>query len=146
MKDKEKLKSFENKKARFDYQIYDSFEAGIELNGLEIKAIRERKLNLSGSHIKIISDEVFWLGGEIGVREGDSQRTRKLLLKRQEINKIFGKMSKEKLSIIPLKVYFKRGKVKLLFGLAKGRKIHDKRSVIKQRDLERENALIFKKI
>ena len=144
MKAKNDSKSFVNKKARFDYQINDQFESGIVLNGLEIKAIRSGRINLTGSYAKIISNEIFWLGGEIGVKEGDSQRTRKLLLKRNEIDKIFGKLSKEKLLLVPIKLYIKRGKAKLLLGLAKGRKSHDKREIKKIKDLERENAMIAK--
>lgn len=144
MKDKANCKSFINKKAIYNYQIFDKYEAGIGLNGLEIKAIRNGKVNLTGSYVKVISNETFWLGGQIGVKEGEAQRTRKLLLKRPEIDKIFGKLSKEKLSLIPIKLYFKRGRAKLLLGLAKGRKSHDKREMIKNRDLERENARILK--
>lgn len=140
MKAKEGSKSFINKKARFDYQIDDQFESGIVLNGMEIKAIRENRINLTGSYAKVISNEIFWLGGEIGTKESDTQKTRKLLLKRSEIEKIFGKLSKEKLSLIPIKLYLKRGKAKLLIGLAKGKKSRDKREDIKRRDLERENA------
>lgn len=137
-------KSFVNKKARFDYQISDQFESGIVLNGLEIKAVRAGRINLTGSYAKVISNEVFWLGGEIGVKEGDSQRTRKLLLKRPEIDKISGSIAREKLSLVPIKLYVKRGKAKLLLGLAKGKKSKDKREMIKNRDLERENARIAK--
>lgn len=144
MKPKNVSKSFVNKKAYFNYEIEDQFESGIVLTGLEIKAVRMGRVNLTGSYAKIISQEVFWLGGVIGVSEGDPQRTRKLLLKRGEIEKIFGKSSKEKLSLVPIKLYIKRGKAKLLLGLAKGRKSHDKRELIKSRDLERENAMIAK--
>ena len=144
MKAKNDSKSFVNKKARFDYQIDDQFESGIVLNGLEIKAIRQNRVNLTGSYAKVISNEIFWLGGEISVSEGDPQRTRKLLLKRHEIDKIFGKLAREKLLLIPIKLYLKRGKAKLLLGLAKGKKSHDKREIIKSRDLERENARLIK--
>lgn len=140
MKEKSKSISFENKKARFDYEILENYEAGIELNGYEIKAIRAHKINLTGSHARIMSGQVYWLGGIIGVPEGDQQRTRRLLLKRNEINKIFGKLSKEKLTLIPLKLYIVRGKAKLLLGLGRGKKQKDKRESLKQRDLERENA------
>jgi len=137
---KKRSKSFDNKKARFDYHVLDQYEAGIVLNGQEIKAIRENRVTLSGSYAKIISGEVFWLGANLGVKTGDQQRTRKLLLKRTEIDKIFGKISKERTQLIPLKIYLKRGRAKLLLGIGKGKKQSDKRELIKKRDIERENA------
>ena len=144
MKDNIKSKSFDNKKARFNYEIKDTYEAGIELNGLEIKAIRASKITLAGSYAKIISNQVFWLGGVIAVAEGDRQRTRRLLLKRGEIDKIFGILSQERASLIPLKIYFKRGRAKMLLGIGRGKKSKDRRDAIKARDIERENERLTK--
>lgn len=143
-KDKRPELSFENKRARFDYVISDNYEAGIELNGFEIKAIRAKRVNLSHSYGKIVSGEAFWLGGNIEVKEGDNQRTRKLLMKRSEIDKIFGKLSQDKMNLIPLKMYIKRGKAKLLLGLGKSKKKQDKRATLKARDLTRENERYVK--
>lgn len=133
-----------NRKASFDYQIFDTFEAGIVLTGLEIKAIRAGKVNMTTSYAKVINEEVFWLGGNLGILEGDQQRTRKLLLKGDEIKKIQGKLTQERMLLIPLKLYIKRGKAKLLVGLARGKKKFDKRELIKKRDQERDSERIIK--
>ncbi len=131
------MKKYYNKKARFDYEISDTFEAGIVLTGLEIKSIRVGKMNLTGSHVKIIGGELFWLGGIIQVAEGDQQRSRKLLMHKSEINKLMGKSEERGQSIVPISLYIKRGKAKLNIGLGRGRKKHDKREMIKKRDFER---------
>jgi len=144
VKHKAEEKAFVNRKAGFDYQISDTFEAGIVLNGLEIKAIRAGKVGLASSYAKVINEEVFWLGGNLGISEGDQQRTRKLLLKSDEIKKILGKLTQERMLLIPLKLYIKRGKAKLLVGLARGKKKFDKRDIIKKRDQERDSERIIK--
>ena len=131
------MKKIYNKKARFDYDIVGTFEAGIVLSGLEIKSIRAGKVDLTGSHVKIIGGELFWLGGIIQVAEGDSQRSRKLLMHKTEINKLIGKTEEKGMSLIPISLYITRGKAKLQIGLGKGRKKHDKRKMIKKRDFER---------
>jgi len=131
------MKKIYNKKARFDYDIVGTFEAGIVLSGLEIKSIRAGKVDLTGSHVKIIGGELFWLGGIIQVAEGDSQRSRKLLMHKTEINKLIGKTEEKGMSLIPISLYITRGKAKLQIGLGKGRKKHDKREMIKKRDFER---------
>lgn len=129
---------FYNKKARFDYEIIDSFEVGVALKGDEIKAIRAGRLNMTGSYAKIIGGEVYWLGGNFNLGNDESQRTRKLLLHHQEIERLAGKVQEGGLTLIPLKLYLKRGRAKLELGLGKGKKKYDKRKVIKERDLERE--------
>jgi len=131
------MKKIYNKKARFDFDITDTFEAGIVLNGLEIKAIRAGKVDMTGSHAKVIGGELFWLGGIIQVVEGDQQRTRKLLMHKSEIDKLIGKTEEKGQTIIPISLYVTRGKAKLQIGLGKGRKQHDKREMIKKRDFER---------
>jgi len=130
--------TFNNKKAYFDYQIIEEFEAGIVLTGLEIKAIRQGRVNLFGSYVKIMGGEAFWIGGVIEVNEGDSQRSRKLLLHQTEIKKLIGKSQVEGAALIPVKLYLKKGRAKLLVGIGKGLKKHDKRNKIRKRDLERE--------
>ncbi len=144
MKSKNEKNCYLNRKASFDYQIFDTFEAGIVLTGLEIKAIRAGKVNMTTSYAKVINEEVFWLGGNLGILEGDQQRTRKLLLKGDEIKKIQGKLTQERMLLIPLKLYIKRGKAKLLVGLARGKKKFDKREMIKKRDQERDSERIIK--
>ena len=127
-----------NKKARFDYQILDSLEAGIVLTGLEIKAVRAKKVNMTSSYAKIIGGEVFWLGGVMEISQGDKQRTRKLLLKKDQIKKLIGKVEEKGLSLIPIKLYLTRGKAKLELGIGKGMKIYEKRSKLKEQDIERD--------
>ena len=134
IKSTQSKKEFFNKKARFDYEILETFEAGIVLTGNEIKAIRSGRINLSSSYAKVMGKEVFWLGGDINVEEGDRQRTRKLLLHKSQIKKFIGKSSEKGLSLIPLKLYIKKGKAKLLLGIGRGKKKRDKREIIKQRE------------
>lgn len=135
---KQKKTEYYNKKARFDYQILDSFEVGIVLTGDEIKAIRSGKISLTNSYAKILNGEVFWLGGIIHVSSGDIQRTRKLLLRKDQIDKLIGKTKEKGLALIPIKLYLKKGRAKLELGLGKGMKEYEKRNVIKQRELDRE--------
>lgn len=131
--------SISNKKAFFDYQILENYEAGIVLTGNEIKAIREGRINITGSYVKLINGEVYWLGGDFNIPE-DNQRTRKLLLHEDEIKRLAGKSSEDGLTIIPLKLYLKRGKAKLEIGVGKGLKKYDKRDKLKKRDTDREAA------
>ncbi len=130
----------ENRKARFNYTFLDNFEAGIVLTGDEIKAVRAGKVNLTSSHVKIIGGEVFWLGGVISILGGDQQRSRKLLLHKNEIEKLFAKSEEKGLTIIPTKIYFKKNRAKLQIALSRGKKKYDKRELIKERDLDRESA------
>ena len=143
-KESGKKKEFFNKKARHEYSIDDSFEAGIVLNGLEIKAIRNGRVDMSASYAKIMNGEVFWLGGNINVGEGDRQRTRKLLLKKTEIKKLVGKTAEQGMSLIPLKLYLTRGKAKLELGVGKGMKKYEKRSALKEKDIARDVRVNFK--
>ncbi len=136
--------SITNKKAYFDYQILDSLEVGIALIGLEIKALRAKKVSITGSYVKIINGEVFWLGGNFDVIAGDRQRTRKLLLHSTEIDRLIGKSQEKGLALIPLKIYMKRGRAKLEVGIARGKKQYDKREVMKKRDQERETGRTLK--
>ena len=142
MNSKSKDKSFLNKKARFDYAIEDSFEAGIVLNGQEIKGIRAGQVNMTSSYVKILGGELFWLGGDIKVNSGDNQRTRKLLVKKTEIRKLIGKTSEKGLTLVALKLYIVRGKAKLEVGVGKGKQKHDKREDLKKKDIRREQKSV----
>lgn len=133
-----------NKKARFDYEIFDTYEAGIVLKGTEIKSIRNGSANLKDSYIIIRNNEVYLLNMFIShYKEGnifnhDETRTRKLLLHKTEIVKIKDKINIKGYAIVPLKLYFKNGKAKLEIGVAKGKHTYDKKETIKQRDIEKE--------
>lgn len=127
-----------NKKAYFDYQVLEKYEAGLVLTGAEIKAIRESKVNLTGSYVKIYGKklEMWWVGGHIST--DDPIRSRKLLLHRGEIKKLIGQSQQKGLTLVPLALYLKKNRAKLEIGLCRGKKLHDKREVLKKRDLERE--------
>lgn len=127
-----------NRKARFDYEISENFEAGLVLTGDEIKMVRDSRVNLAGSYVKILDDEAYWVGGTINVLGGDIQRTRKLLLHRDQIGRLLGKTAEQGQTLVPLKLYLVRGRAKLLVGVGKGMKKFDKRAKIKERDTTRE--------
>lgn len=133
-----------NKKAKYDYDIKETIEAGIVLKGTEIKSIRQGKANLKDSYAIIKNGEVFLLGMHISqYKEGnifnhDETRTRKLLLHRSEILKINNKVVLDGYTLVPIKLYFNKNKAKILLGIAKGKKTYDKRETIKQRDIDRE--------
>lgn len=133
-----------NKKAYFDYFIEDEYEAGIVLHGTEIKSIRKGSANLNDCYIRIKNDEAYIINMYIAkyeqgnIHNHDETRERKLLLNKREILKLKTGVMQEGYNIVPLKLYIKNGRAKLLIGLAKGKKQYDKREVIKKRDLERE--------
>ena len=135
-----------NKKARYDYEIFEKYEAGIVLTGNEIKSIRKGSCNLKDSYVIIKNNEVFILGMHISnYKEGsitnqDETRTRKLLLNRSEINKLQGKVEIKGYTIIPVKLYFVNNRAKLEIAVAKGKHTYDKNDAIKKRDNERESA------
>ncbi len=135
----------DNRKARFLYEILDTYEAGIELVGTEVKSIRAGRVNLRDGYGLMRNGEAWLLNVHISPYEAsgdyfnhDPRRTRKLLLKKQEINKLIGKLEQDGLTLVPLKLYFKRGWVKVALGLGKGKKLHDKRETVKKREDERE--------
>ena len=134
-----------NKKAYFDYFIEEELEAGIALKGTEIKSIRKGSIDLKDSFVTIKNNEAFITNMYIAkYEEGnifnhDERRSRKLLLHKKEIKKLKENISVEGKTIVPLKLYIKHGLVKVLIGVAKGKKLYDKRESIKKRDLEREN-------
>ena len=133
-----------NKKALFDYNISDTYEAGIVLTGTEIKSIREGKANLKDSYAIVKNGEAFILNMHISHYDKgnrfnhDETRNRKLLLHKKEIMKISNKVNQEGYTLIPLKIYFKNGLAKVLLGLCKGKKTYDKKEVLKERDIQRE--------
>ena len=133
----------ENKKARHDYFIEDAFEAGIELFGTEVKSMRQGKTNLKDSHIIIRGGEMFVIGMHISPYEQgnifnkDPLRTRKLLMHRNEIGRLYGKMKMDGYTLIPLKAYLRSGLVKIQVALCKGKKLHDKREDAAIKDMKR---------
>jgi SsrA-binding protein len=133
-----------NKKARYEYEILKEWEAGIVLKGAEVKSVREGKVNFTNSFIRIKEGEAFLYNLHIALHSTstesnyDPKRQRKLLLHKSEIKKILGILTQKGLTLIPLSVYFKKGRVKLEIGLAKGRKLYDKREKLKKRTAEKE--------
>lgn len=133
-----------NKKAYFDYEIIKEYEAGIELKGTEIKAIRNGSVSLKDSFARLKNEEVFVINMYIAKYEQgnifnhEERRERKLLLHKKEIKKIKEAITQDGYSLIPLKLYFKKNYAKLLIGVAKGKKLYDKRESLKKKDLERE--------
>ena len=139
-----------NREAKFNYFIEDEIECGIVLLGTEIKSIRDGKANLKDSYAIIRNNEVFLLNMHINeYKEGnlfnhDPKRTRKLLLHKSEINKLKKGVEQEGRTLVPLKLYFVKNKVKILLGLCRGKKNYDKRETIKERDRNREEAKLHK--
>ncbi len=133
----------QNKKAWHDYFIEETFEAGIELSGTEVKSIRQGKVNLKESYVSIMGGEAFVKGMNISPYEQgnifnkDPRRDRKLLMHRYEINKLIGAVQQQGYSLVPLKIYLKRSLVKMEIALAKGKKNYDKRADIAERDAKR---------
>lgn len=134
----------QNKKARHDYFIEETYEAGIVLKGTEIKSIRKGSVNLKDSYARIKDGEMFLLNMHISPYEQgnrynhDPVRTRKLLMHRKQIDKLFGQTKEKGYSLIPLKVYIKNGYAKVLIGLARGKKNYDKRETMKRKTAQRE--------
>ena len=135
----------DNRKARFLYDILETYEAGLQLMGTEVKSIRAGKVNLQDGYALIRNGEAWLINVHISPYTSSSQyfnhdprRTRKLLLHRQEIRKLIGKVEQQGLTLVPLKLYLKRGLVKVSIGLAKGKKLHDKREDLKRRQDQRE--------
>ena len=138
-----------NRKARFDYEIFDILEAGIVLTGNEIKSIRKGSANLKDTYIQIKNGEAFIINMHItnydkAVFKEEETRTRKLLLNKDEILKLNDKVSIKGYTIVPLKLYFKNGKAKLEIGVAKGKHTYDKKESIKQKDIKRETDKALK--
>ena len=135
----------ENRKAYFNYQILEKLEAGISLIGQEVKSIKLGRISLAGSYVVLREEEVFLIGANIppyqpknAPPDYNPERTRKLLLRKAEIKHLIGKTKEKGLTLVPLKVYSKLGKIKIEFGIARGKRKSDKREVIKKREAERE--------
>ena len=135
----------ENKKAYFNYKILEKFEAGISLLGQEVKSIKTRGINSAGSYVIVKNNEIYWIGVKIPAYQPKNappdynpERLRKLLLKKSEIKYLIGKSKQKGLTLMPLKVYTKKGKIKIEFGIVKGKKKFDKRELIKKRETDRE--------
>ena len=140
-----------NRKARFNYFFKEFFEAGIVLQGSEVKSLRDGKVNISDSYALDNKGEFFLVNSHIPSYKESSYnnhsptRNRKLLLNKKEINKLIGRINREGFTLIPTKLYFKKGKAKIEIAVAKGKKQYDKRQVKKKRDWNREKARYFRK-
>ena len=140
----------DNRTAFFDYHILETFEAGIVLSGTEVKGIREGKANLRESYARVENGEVWLYKAHInpyshrGYVDHDPKRKRKLLLHRVEIRKLIGRTVEKGLTLVPTRMYFKNGRVKVALGLARGKQLHDKRETIKRRETERETRAMVK--
>ncbi|MBK8381904.1 MAG: SsrA-binding protein SmpB [Ignavibacteria bacterium] len=133
-----------NRKANFEYSILSKYEAGIVLFGTEVKSLRDSKVNIQDSYGRIINDEVWLINASINeykfgnINNHDPLRNRKLLLNKREIRKIKQELQEKGLTLVPLKIYFKGSKIKIELGIAKGKKLYDKRESIKKRETERK--------
>ena len=141
----------DNKKAFHDYFVEEQFEAGIVLQGWEVKSIRAGRVQLKEAYVIVKSGEIFLFGAHIGALptasthiHPDSVRTRKLLLNAEEIKKLIGKVDRAGYTLVPLNMHYTNGRVKCQIGLAKGKKQHDKRDTEKERDWQREQQKIMK--
>ena len=133
-----------NKKAHFDYEILETYEAGIELMGPEVKSIRDGHISLKESFATVKDNQVWLNGSHVSAYKPaadnnvEPTRARRLLLKRSEIDELIGKVQTAGFTLVPIKIYFIRGIIKVEIGLARGKKLHDKRQVMKNRTIERE--------
>lgn len=141
----------ENRRARFDYAVEETFEAGLQLLGTEVKSLRLGKANIAESYVDVEGNEAWLINANIPIYEPAAQfnhtptRNRRLLLKRKEINQLIGETQRKGRTIVPLKIFFnKRGLVKLLIGVATGKQAHDKREVKKKRDWQKQKARILR--
>ncbi len=142
----------DNRQARYLYEILETYEAGIQLTGTEVKAIREGRINLRDAYGLMRDGEAWLLNLYIGPYQAsgeyfnhDPRRTRKLLLHRKQINKLIGQIQQKGLTLVPLKMYFKGDWIKVALGLGKGKKVHDKRETIKSRQDQRDMARAIKR-
>ena len=150
MKDASKKIIAQNRKARHDYEILETYEAGIALRGTEVKSLRDGRANLKDSYAAVRDSEVWLYSVHISpyshgnLNNHDPERDRKLLLHRREIRRLIGKTKETGLTLVPLQLYFVHGKVKVELALAKGKKQYDKRESIAKRDAEREMKRVFR--
>lgn len=149
-KDDESRLIADNRKALHDYHILETFEAGVVLLGTEVKAIREGRVNLRDSYARLDNGEVWLLNVHIspyshtGYAHHEEKRQRKLLLHKAEIRKLTGRVAEKGLTLTPLRMYYKNGRVKVAVALAKGKQLHDKRETIRRREIDRETRAAVK--
>ncbi|WP_283805596.1 SsrA-binding protein SmpB [Seleniivibrio woodruffii] len=144
-KPREHMSDFaKNKKAFFDYEILETFETGVALTGTEVKSVKAGKISIKEAFVKILSNELWLVNSHVAEYEQANRfnhnptRSRKLLMKRREIDRLIGRIKEAGLTLVPISVYSKNRLVKVEIALAKGKKTHDKRNTIKERDLQRE--------
>jgi SsrA-binding protein len=140
-----------NKRAKFDYEILETFEAGLVLSGQEVKSIRNNRMSLAGSFVHIKSGAAWLVNAHVPryekagkLSDYDPDQTRKLLLHKRELNRLSGKFDQKGLTLVPISVYTKGPSIKLEFGLARGKKQHQKKEAIKKRDVDRDIQRSFK--
>ena len=141
-----------NKRARHEYRLEDRFEAGVALQGWEVKSLRQGRIAFADSYALVKNGEIFLFGAQITPLisasshvVADDRRTRKLLLHRREIDRLVGAVEREGYTLVPTAMYWKRNKVKVELALAKGKQAHDKRAAIKERDWERDKARVMRR-
>jgi SsrA-binding protein len=140
----------ENRKALYDYHVLETFEAGVQLLGTEVKGIREGKANLRDSFARVEKGEVWLYNVHInpyshrGYADHEPRRRRKLLLHKGEIRKLVGKTTEKGLTLVPLRIYFTRGRIKVALSLVRGKQLHDKRETIRRREVDRETRAAVK--
>jgi SsrA-binding protein len=141
----------DNRKARFDYHIEEDYEAGLVLEGWEVKSLRDGRAQLKESYVIVKKGEIFLFGAHFAPLASasthirtDATRLRKLLLHKMEISRLIGAVERKGYTLVPLALYWKHGRAKLKIGLAKGKKMHDKRAAIKDRDWKRDQHRLFK--
>lgn len=150
--DREKARKViaDNRKAWHDYHVLETWEAGLALLGTEVKAIREGRVNLRDSYARVENGEVWLMNVHIspyshtGYAHHDERRQRKLLLHRHQIRKLLGQVKEKGLTLVPLQLYFKEGRVKVALALVKGKQAHDKRETIRRREVDRETRAAVK--
>lgn len=142
-----------NKKARFDYSIEDTFQAGLVLEGWEVKSLREGRAQITESYVHVRNGEAWLLGAQITPLgtvsthfRPDPTRTRKLLLNRHELDRLIGAVERKGYTLVPLNLHWSKGRAKLEIGLAKGKKSHDKRATEKDRDWQRQKGRLMKSL
>lgn len=140
-----------NRRARFDYFIEDRFEAGLVLQGWEVKSMREGRAQVADAYVKVLGEEAWLVGAHFNPASGisthvhpDPTRTRKLLLHADELRKLVGKVQRSGYTLVPLDLHWTRGRAKLEIGLAKGKKQHDKRADVKKREWQREKGRLLR--
>ena len=150
-KNKNNSEIIRNKKATHEYEIIERYEVGIVLVGTEVKSLREKNLTISDSYATFKGDELYLINLHIShynfgnINNHEPSRSRKLLMHKKELKKLYGKIKEQGLTLVPIRLYFSRHKIKLELGLGKGKKNHDKRQVLKQKTLDREMERYIKR-